>query len=241
MSTQTVHLKSKTEVASGTVAFHLEKPAGFTFRPGQAMDVILADAGEARNTGDGRHAFSIVSAPHEDELVVTTRMRDSAYKKALGSLPIGGVLEIDGPFGSLTLHKKLERAGVLIAGGIGITPFISMLRDAAHRQSPQPLALLYSNRRPEDTAFLAELQQMEKTNPHFKLVATMTDMAKSSQSWHGETGTIDVDYVKRATANLPAPIFYLCGPPGMVEAMRNMLTEAGYDEDDVRSEEFYGY
>ena len=82
---------------------------------------------------------------------------------------------------------------------------------------------------------------MEKTNPHFRLVATMTDMAQSSQSWSGETGIIDADYVKRATATLPAPIFYLCGPPGMVEAMRTMLTEAGYDEDDVRSEEFYGY
>lgn len=239
MATQTVHLKSKNEVANGTMAFHFEKPAGFEFRPGQAVDVILsgADAGSA----DGRHAFSIVSAPHEDELVITTRMRDSKYKKALGALPIAGTVELDGPFGSLTLHKKTERAGVLIAGGIGVTPFMSMLRHAAHQKSSQPLALLYSNRRPEDTAFLAELQGLEQQNPHFKLLATMTDMGQSSQPWSGATGMVDAAFIKEAVKALPSPVFYVSGPPGLVEAMRGTLEAAGIDEDDVRSEEFYGY
>lgn len=241
MATQTVHLKSKNEVAHGTMAFHFEKPAGFEFRPGQAMDVLLTGEGVDQNSGDGRHAFSIVSAPHEDELVVTTRMRESKFKKALGSLPIGGTVEIDGPFGSLTLHKKVERAGVLIAGGIGVTPFMSMLRHAAKVGSSQPLVLLYSNRRPEDTAFLAELQGLEKQNPHFKLVATMTDMTKSSQPWSGTTGLVDAAFIRQAVKNLPSPVFYISGPPGMVEAMRSTLVEADIDEDDVRSEEFYGY
>ena len=238
MATYTVKLLAKEPVAQGTMAFHLERPAGFEFRAGQAFEIILPGGPEGE---DGSHAFSIVTAPHEAELMFATRMRDSRFKRALGALPLGAELNIDGPFGSLTLHKNPARAAVLIAGGIGITPFMSMLRSAAEQQSQHKLVLLYSNRRPEDTAFLAELRQMEKTNPHFRLVATMTDMAQSSQSWSGETGIIDADYVKRATATLPAPIFYLCGPPGMVEAMRTMLTEAGYDEDDVRSEEFYGY
>lgn len=236
-----VHLKSKNEVANGTVAYHFEKPAGFEFRPGQAMDVILAQPGVDPNSGDGRHAFSIVSAPHEDELVITTRMRESKFKQALGALPMGGAVELDGPFGSLTLHKKVERAGVLIAGGIGVTPFMSMLRHAAKVQSSQPLVLLYSNRRPEDTAFLAELQGLEKQNPHFKLLATMTDMEKSSQPWSGATGLMDAAFIRQAVKDLPSPVFYVSGPPGMVEAMRSTLVEAGMDEDDVRSEEFYGY
>ena len=241
MATQTVHLKSRNEVANGTMAFHFEKPAGFEFRPGQAIDVILGGAGDAANSADNRHAFSIVSAPHEDEIVVTTRMRDSVFKRTLGALPVGGTVEIDGPFGSLTLHKKVERAGVLIAGGIGVTPFMSMLRTAAEKQSTQPLALLYSNRRPEDTAFLDELQQLARKNPHFRLVATMTDMGKSSRPWSGETGMIDAAFIQRAVKDLPSPVFYVSGPPGLVEAMRGTLVEAGIDEDDVRSEEFYGY
>nr|MBO1996996.1 oxidoreductase [Staphylococcus epidermidis] len=82
--------------------------------------------------------------------------------RALVALPVGAELDIDGPFGSLTLHKNTARAGVLIASGIGVTPFMSMLRNAAMQQSQQDLLLLYSNRRPEDSAFLSELQALER-------------------------------------------------------------------------------
>jgi ferredoxin-NADP reductase len=150
-------------------------------------------------------------------------------------------VDVDGPFGSLTLHKNPARAGVLVAGGIGITPFMSMLRHAAHSQSQQPLALLYSNRRPEDTAFLAELESLARSHPALRLAATMTDMAHSAQPWDGATGLIDSAFVQRAIAGLPAPIFYVSGPPAMVQAMRQTLIDAGADEDDVRSEEFFGY
>lgn len=238
MASYTVKLQSRQPVAQGTMAFHLEKPAGFDFRPGQAFEVILPGAVEGEA---GRHAFSIVSAPHEGELVFATRMRDSVYKRALAALPMGASLEIDGPFGSLTLHRKIERPGVLIAGGIGITPFMSMLRSAAEQRSEQNLLLLYSNRRPEDAAFLAELQQLAQRHPRLRLMATMTDMAHSQQAWNGATGTIDGAFVRRAIAGLPAPIFYVAGPPSLVEAMRNTLVQAGVDEDDVRSEEFFGY
>lgn len=236
----TVQLLRATPVATGTTAFHLSKPAGFSFKPGQACDLILPGQADP-NSGDARHAFSIVSAPHEDELVFTTRMRDSTFKRALAQLQPGAPLELDGPFGSLTLHKKQERPAVFIAGGIGITPFMSMLRHAAHTASTQSLLLLYSNRRPEDTAFLAELQGLQSTLAHFQLLATMTDMAQSSQSWDGPTGMIDSAFIQKATGTLTDPIFYISGPPPMVAAMRETLEDAGVDEDNVRSEEFYGY
>lgn len=238
MATYTVKLLAKQPVAQGTMAFHLEKPAGFEFRPGQAFEVILPGGAEGE---DGRHAFSIVSAPHEADLVFATRMRDSQFKRALGGLALGSSLDIDGPFGALTLHKKRERPGVLIAGGIGITPFMSMLRSAAEQHSEQTLVLLYSNRRPEDAAFLADLQALAQRNRHMRLLPTMTDMAHSSQTWDGPTGHIDSAVVQRAIAGLPAPIFYVAGPPTLVEVMRNTLVDAGVDEDDVRSEEFFGY
>lgn len=241
MAVWTTHLLSRAPVAHGTMAFHLEKPQGFDFRPGQAMDVILPAAPDA-GSADARHTFSIVAAPHEPDLVFATRMREgSAFKRALGALADGAPLQLDGPFGSLVLHRKPTRAGVLIAGGIGVTPFMSMLRHAAHVQGEQELALLYSNRRPEDTAFLAELQALAQRYPRFRLHATMTDMAHSSQPWDGATGLIDADFIRRAAAGLPEPIYYVSGPPAMVEAMRDTLEDAGVDEDDVRSEEFFGY
>jgi len=111
MSVYHTTLRRRQPVAEGTQAFHFDKPAGFDFRPGQAIDLILPLPGVAADSQDARHAFSIVSAPHENELVVATRMRDSAYKRALGALPDGAAVQVDGPFGSLTLI------------GIGGSPF----------------------------------------------------------------------------------------------------------------------
>ncbi|MBV8250462.1 MAG: FAD-dependent oxidoreductase [Comamonas sp.] len=232
---------ARQEVAQGTMAFHIAKPAGFEFRPGQAFEIQLPEAAPEAGKEDRVHAFSIVSAPHENELMFATRMRDSVYKRALAALPVGAALDIDGPFGSLTLHKNPARAAVLIAGGIGITPFMSMLRSAAMRQSQQDLVLLYSNRRPEDSVFLPELQALEQQYPRFRLKATMTDMAHSTADWKGDTQTIDDVWLRRAIEGLSDPIFYVAGPPAMVAAMHQILVAAGIDEDDVRSEEFYGY
>jgi len=240
MTSIPVRLQRREEVAHGTMAFHFDKPVGFTFKPGQAIDLVLEDPAVA-GTDNARHAFSIVSAPHEGDLVVATRMRDSAFKHALARLPVGAAAGIEGPFGSLTLHNKAGRAGVLIAGGIGITPFMSMLRHASHADLQHPLVLLYSNRRPEDSAFLTELQRMEGENRHFRLLATMTQMRESQLPWMGETGQIDEALLKRAAAELPEPIYYVAGPPTMVAAMRILLERAGVDDDDIRSEDFYGY
>jgi len=240
MSTYDLKLKSREEIAEGTMAFHLEKPDGFSFKPGQAIDVVIIDPliADAQNN---RHAFSIVSAPFEAHLTVATRLRDSVFKRALKSLATGSPIQIEGPFGSLTLHNNRARPAVLIAGGIGITPFMSILRHATKEQLPQQLVLIYSNRRPEDAAFLAELQGLEEQNTLFRLVATMTQMNKSTRSWTGETGMIDEDLVKRVSSKLVSPIYYLAGPPAMVEAVRQTLNDAGVDDDDIRSEEFHGY
>jgi ferredoxin-NADP reductase len=240
MTTHEVKLTGRDEIAAGTMAFHFEKPADFRFKPGQAVDLVLNHR-PGGNLEGPRHAFSLVSAPFQDELTVATRMRDSEFKRTLGFLAIGSSVGLEGPFGSLTLHNDRTRPAVFIAGGIGITPFMSVLRQATRDQLAQQLLLLYSNRRPEDTAFLAELQQLEQQNRNFRLIATMTDMDESRRPWQGETGPIDDGLVKRATSGLTLPIYYLAGPPKMVEAMRRTLSGAGIDDDNVRGEEFFGY
>jgi ferredoxin-NADP reductase len=235
-----VRLEGTDEVAEGTMALRFSRPDGFDFRAGQAIDLILPSL-EGGDPQAARHAFSIVSAPHEPGLTVATRMRDSEFKRALRSLPVYAMAKVDGPFGSLTLPKNPERPVVLVAGGIGITPFMSMLRQSVHERSSRPIVLLYSNRRPEDAAFLGELRHMAERNPGFRLVATMTDLARSTVPWKGEARQIDAAMVRNAIAGLDRPIAYVAGPPGMVAALRGVLAQAGIDEDDIRSEEFFGY
>ena len=133
---------------------------------------------------------------------------------------------------------QLTSLGVGAVIGTGI--FI-LTGQAAHDKAPQQLYLFYSNRRPEDAPFLDLLAETAKQNPNFHLVATMTGMDKSHRQWNGETDSINKDMLKRHLPTLQGPIYYLAGPPGMVAALRSMLTEAGVDEDDLRTEEFSGY
>jgi ferredoxin-NADP reductase len=228
------------EVAHGTMAFYFTRPAGFDFRPGQAIDLTLIDPPETDGAGNTR-ALSIASAPSDPEIMVAARMRDTAFKRVLCDASIGAEVKIDGPFGALTLHKNTAKPAVFLAGGIGITPFLSIIRQATRDRSPHQIYLFYSNRRPEDAAFLAELQQHAKDNPNFHLVATRTQVEDSSREWAGESGIITREMVTRYLPSLQGPIYYLAGPPAMVAAMRAMCVEAGVDEDDIRTEDFAGY
>ena len=240
MTTYDVKLLSRESVAEGTQAFHFSKPAGFAFKPGQAIDLVLP-ALETAQPDAARHAFSIVSTPSAPDITIATRMRDSTYKRALDALRPGDTARIDGPFGSLTLHKDASRDALYVAGGIGITPFMSIARHAQGNGDARKHVLLYSNRRPEDSAFLAELQALGKSHPRFRIVATMTEMSRSAAPWAGESRMIDAAMVKSAAERLSKPIAYLAGPPAMVEALRGVLVAAGLDEDDIRAEEFFGY
>jgi ferredoxin-NADP reductase len=237
MPTYQVKLAGREQIAEGTQAFRFEKPAGFSFKAGQAVVLELLDP----PAGDGqrRRTLSLVSAPFESTLMVATRMRDTAFKRALNALPDGASMKLAGPIGRFTLADAAP--AVFIAGGIGITPFMSMLRQAAQDRSPQPLLLLYSNRRPEDAAFLGELQELERKNSNFRLFATMTDMSKSSRKWDGETGVVSTDLIRRSASGLVAPVHYVVGPPAMVAAMQETLRGAGVAEDSIVTEEFYGY
>ena len=237
MSAHDVTLSRSERVAESTKAFRFTRPAGFEFKAGQAVDLVLP--GGAGGDAE-RHAFSIASAPFEQELMVVTRMRPSPFKTALGAMKPGAGARLEGPFGSLTLHKAPARDAVFIAGGIGITPFLSILREAAHARDPRRFTLVYSNRRPEDAAFLAELQRLEGDFT-FRLHATMTEMPASARLWNGETRFVNAAMIGEAGSGRRNPVFYVAGPPAMVAAMRTILVEAGVDEDDVRAEEFFGY
>lgn len=233
-------LLNRVEVAEGTIAFHFEKPTGFDFKPGQSADLTLPNPPETDAEGNVR-TFSIASAPFEDQLMFATRMRDTAFKRSLKKMPLGTVVKMDSAMGSFTLHKNSAKPAVFLAGGIGVTPFSSIVRQADHDRTPHKLYLFYSNRRPEDAPFVEVLQNLEKTNPQFRFIATMTEMRRSKKTWNGETGRIDQEMLSKYLNELRGPIYYVAGPPALVSGMRKMLVASGVDEDDIRSDEFSGY
>lgn len=236
-----VQLKKKLNVAEDTTAFYFEKPLGFEFKAGQNADWTIENLPNPDAKGNTR-PFSIASAPHEPELMIATRMTKSTFKDYLAIAEPGLELVLDGPLGSFTLHNNPEKPAVFLIGGIGITPVRSIIADAIHRKLPHQLILFYSNRRSEDTAFLDELTAWQQDNQNFKLVATMTEMDKSSQTWLGATGYVDAKMLQENLGDkLSTAIYYLAGPPAMVAAMRKVLDELNIDSDNIKTEEFSGY
>lgn len=235
-----VKLTEKREVAVGTMAFHFEMPQGFAYKAGQFADCTLINPAETDAEGNTR-AFSFASAPYEDELIFATRMRDTAFKRVLKTMEPGTELSLDAPHGSFTLHNDANIPAVFLTGGIGVTPVRSIVLQAMHDNLPHRILVFYSNRGPEDAAFLDELTECQGSNPNYTFVGTMTEMEKSSREWNGETGFIDKAMLQKFISDMTLPIYYIDGPPAMVKAMRQLLSEAGVDKGNIRTEEFSGY
>ena len=240
MASYRVKLKRREEVANATTAFYFEKPEGFQFKAGQFLRFSLIDPPETDAEGHSR-TFSIASAPHEEDLMFATRLRDTAFKRVIKSMPLGSEIEIKGPYGKMVLHDDPARPAVFLTGGIGITPFRSITLAAAHDRSIHRLYLFYSNRQPEDAPFLDQLAALEKINPNYRLVATMTSATLLTPPWTGETGYINGEMLARFVDDPKSPVYYIAGPEGLVTAMRKTLSEAGVNESDIQAEQFTGY
>jgi ferredoxin-NADP reductase len=235
-----VILKARKTLCDGTSAFYLERPSHFEFKAGQFANFTLLEPAEIGPEGNTR-SLSLASAPYEKDLMVAMRMRNTAFKRALGALPAGARILLQGPFGNLTLHGGIARPAVLLAGGIGITPFRSMIWQAAEGRSPHRIVLFYSVRRPEEAAFLDELQEMEYFNPRYRFIPTVTEPHNAGLQWRGEIGRITHEMLAKYIVDLKEPIYYIAGPPAMVAGMRQFLESAGVTDHDIRAEEFYGY
>lgn len=239
-----VALKGKKQIAEGTMAFIFVKPKGFPFKAGQHVRMTLLNPPETDLKGNSRF-FSLANTPQEEHLVIAMRMRDTAFKRVLGSMQIGGkvIIQIllNAPHGSFALHDDPSKPAVFLVGGIGIVPSYSMIKDAIERKLPYKIFLFYSNRRPEDAPYLDELKQLAKQNPSFKLIATMTKSEKSANSWKGETGYINHALLTKYLDNLNSPIYYIAGLTEMVNAMKTLLKDSGVHEDSIHAEEFSGF
>ena len=232
-------IKEKQEIAKGTlyVAFDLLGEE-VDFTPGQYFFVTLPDIGYQDDKGLRKH-LTVVTSPNETGVLgLATRIRDSAFKRTLSELPVGAEVDVEPPKGSFALPDDHARPLVFVAGGIGITVFRSMLRFIQEEGLSYRVTLIYSNRDRESTAFLDELQRLERENPDLRLVLTMTQ----DPGWEGEAREIDAGFLREHLGSgLEESTFLVAGPPGMVEGVQQALGDAGVDEENVLAERYSGY
>jgi len=232
-------VKEKREVAKGTllVVFDL-LGREVDFEAGQYFWVTLVDPPYEDEKGSRRH-ISVVTSPNERGVLgLCTRLRDTAFKRSLGELPIGAAVEVEEPKGSFLLPEDTGRPYVFVAGGIGITVFRCMLRYIAEEQLAHRVTLVYSNRDRESTAFLDELLELERAIPNLRLVLTMTE----DSAWDGESRRIDAEFLRDHLGDeLQSSTYLIAGPPAMVDGVVETLRAAGVPEEQVRPDRFSGY
>ncbi len=236
-----VLLSERKRIAEATMSFRFELSGkSFSFQPGQFVRVGLSNPPHPDPKGNAR-SFSIASAPSDPFLLIAARMTGSAFKTSLAEVPLGTPVSVTGPSGTFLLDSNSNDPVALFAGGIGITPFRSMIKHAWEHHSARRLTLVYANRCPEQAAFLDELGSWARDNPSFRLIATMTQPEKSASRWDGPTGYVDVGFVRRYLPELPTMGCYVAGPPRFVSGITQTLREAGVGEDRVWTDEFIGY
>lgn len=222
------------------MAFSFKRPEGFQFKAGQHAEWTLINPPETDSEGNNR-MFSLVSSPLNPQLTIATRMRDTAFKRVLGRMNNGDTLQVANPHGSFTLHTDATKPAVFLIGGIGITPVMSIIKDATEKNLAYKMYLFYSNRRLEDAAFFEELKELAGENSHFTFIPTMTQPETSHKSWSGETGYINRQMIEKYVPNVQTSINYISGPINMVAAMRQVLKEGDENDDNIKTEEFSGY
>lgn len=236
----TIPFIKKAEVAKNTYSFYFRRPVGFEFIAGQynrwTLPITATD-------GRGSSRFFTISSPPTDKdfLVVTTKIIQSDFKKALLELQENQEIKIFGPMGQFIVEESHQAENVFIAGGIGITTFQSILMDAAATNSTKRLTLFSSFPTPEEMVFFNDLTEITKTHPNIKVVYTVTKPQESQISWNGETGRVSEDLIKKYVKDIPTSIFYIVGPPPMVEGTQKLLEEMRLVNEHIRTEQFTGY
>jgi ferredoxin-NADP reductase len=225
MKLQFVEIRSR----EGDVWEFVFKSAGsLSWQAGQYMHYVLPhDNVDDRGT---ERWFTNSAAPSENEVRITTRINhehSSSFKRALQELKPGDEIEADGPDGDFTL-SDLSRNYIFIAGGIGITPVRSILREAAAHDLQPHATVLYANRT-EDIAFRDELDALQAKNPNLNIRYVV------------EPQRLDEELLKSTLAAVENPLVYLSGPKPMVEAMAEQLRALGVSDGNLKSDDFPGY
>jgi ferredoxin-NADP reductase len=239
-------LTKKLIEAKGTKSFFFKPEKDFFYLPGQYIYLTLPKLNYPDTRGSTRH-FTLSSSPTEKYLlIITTRVRrESGYKKTLDELPMGTELEAEGPNGEFIIDQEIKEPQILIAGGIGITPFRSMIKYKIDKKYRTPIHLIYSNSTTELITYRKELEKWDKQDKTFSLTMTISKPEESKLKWKGLTGRIDKELIEKLIENSKLKIkncsFWLCGPPAMVSAIEEELSKLNIALNMINSEKFTGY
>jgi glycine betaine catabolism B len=217
-------------------SFQFEPERPFAFDAGQYLRYTLHHS-EPDNRGVSRF-FTIASAPAERFVMLTTRLSTpgSSFKQALSRLREGAVVEAAGPSGQF-VYSDREMPAVFVAGGIGITPFRSILVDLASRPLAPDITLLYANSTP-DIPFRRLFDDLASKPSQLKIAYTVS---QPDPDWRGSVGRIDEGFIREHAPLTRDPLFYVAGPKGMVEATAETLRAIGVAADRIKRDFFPGY
>ncbi len=232
------NLLTKIKLAKDTMRFDFELAGGeLIFKAGQYLSIMLPKVRPDGDKGNVRY-FSIVSSPNESKkFSIATRLTNSAFKQYLFAAPLGEEVEVGAVNGQMILPEASDQPLVFMAGGIGITPFMSMITFAKENKTGHNITLLFSNRNRPSAPFLDDLEKLAEEMPNFKLVTTMTE----DEYWPGEKRAIDYEFIKEYVPNFKEAKYFVAGPPAMVLAMANNFDRLGIARDHYILEEFFGY
>jgi ferredoxin-NADP reductase/rubredoxin len=214
-------------------SFRLATPHRAGFRPGQYMSISL------ENEVELTRYLSISSSPTEEGyLEVTKRITQSRFSQILNQVQPGYQVSITYPMGTFTFEGEVEKIAML-SGGIGITPLRSICRYVIDKQLDTSVCLLYSNRNIAEVAFKSEFDAMQEMSSRFKVVHSLSS---AGDEWAGRRGNIDAALIREEVPDYRERQFYLCGPPGMVDALTEVLRSGlQLPEAQVKTEGFLGY
>jgi ferredoxin-NADP reductase len=235
-------LLRRERVAKDAYSFYFDRTQNpeFTFYPGQYNRVILLH--ESPDQRGSSRNFTIASSPNNrKELVFTTRVVESSFKKALFSITPGTEVEFFGPVGRFVFDETDISPHVFFSGGIGITPFHAMITYIQEKHITTPIILFAAFSRFEDLLYYDEFAGIAAKHPSIKIVYVITRVEHIPKNWRGEFGKVSPDMIKKYVPNIAECITMTCGPMAMVEATVEMLATLGVSKENVRRESFVGY
>jgi len=244
---QELSLLEKSSVAGTDImSFKFSRTNEINYKAGQYS---VVDLGTKQDPEGPTRSFTIASSPSEkDFILISTRIRDTPFKKKLAGLDIGSPVNITAPLGEFVLpDEDYSNPVVFLSGGIGVTPFRSMLKYATDNQLPVQIIVFDSNRNQTNILYKKEFDDWANINKNLKIIYTITEespAAGAKEDWTGERGYINKAMITKYLGRnaIDSPIFYICGPPSMLNAMQKLLEdELHIPKQRIKIEEFTGY